>query len=158
MCIKAKCFLCEHADSVSAHVLCRNTLRSNRFPWRWSKPEARELVLLPPPRWHRPTPSHPQLPVQEQAIRYTLFFSTFSQIFLNYFSDIFHFFPDIFQLFLNFFTQLLPITFSTFFNFFSTFPKLAQISDTLSHFRAAWSHLPFNSGRFTLKNNVPERR
>ncbi len=36
-----------------------------------------------PHRWHRSTPLHPQLPAQAQAVRYTFFFSTVSQLFPN---------------------------------------------------------------------------
>ncbi len=68
------------------------------------------------------------LPVQKQAIRYTLFFSTFLR-YLSIFPQIFPiFFPaqlflNVFSTFPQFFLNFSPELFSTFLKFFSTFSQ-----------------------------------
>jgi hypothetical protein len=45
---KAPCLVWASWLCVRTYTLCRNPQRLNRFRWRWSKQDARELVLLPP--------------------------------------------------------------------------------------------------------------
>ena len=121
MCIKVWGILCVHADCVSAHTLCRDTRRRNRFPWRWRQPEARELVLLPPPLtpFHAIAPTAPSPRASQEVVPLFLNFSPeISQLFPRYFSTFsqifFNFSPDISQLFLNISPELSqsPPTFS----------------------------------------------
>jgi hypothetical protein len=115
-------------------------LRLNRFNWRrWRRLEQNELGRL---RRHL----HARLARRNGVKVQSLFVS---QIFLEILRS--------FSNFLRYFSNFLRY-FSNFLRYFSNFLRFLRFLTLSLISGAGGSHIPFNSGRFTLKNNFPKRR